>query len=371
MKDNIELYRKVDELTNLNTVPKGYYKDFKILDTDVRIFNEGSKRILIYVHGGGFVSGGLNTHSNLCYKLSKELNVCVISIDYKLAPEYKFPYQINEINKVCEEIFKLHSDIVIMGDSAGANLAFSVSTVNRKLKFKEIIMAYPTTQTDYTSKTKFKSVIENSGKTLLTKESLRDYFSLYLKNDKDYKDKRVNLLRNNWLFGLPPVTIITGTHDPLHDEGYALIEKLDRFLVKTRYLDVIDATHGFLTNMLEHKYTNEVIEIAKNVKPSARGELEITSINEEYMKRGQLKVEKLGRGMTWFDTGTHDALIETASFVQTIQKRQGLQICCPEEIAFDKGWINSEQLSNLAQKYMKTDYGKYLKDVAEDVFGEE
>ena len=118
-------------------------------------------------------------------------------------------------------------------------------------------------------------------------------------------------------------------------------------------------------------YTNEVIEIAKNVKPSARGELEITTVNEEYMKRGQLKVEKLGRGMTWFDTGTHDALIETASFVQTIQKRQGLQICCPEEIAFDKSWITSDELSELSKKYMKTDYGKYLKDVADDVFGEE
>ena len=118
-------------------------------------------------------------------------------------------------------------------------------------------------------------------------------------------------------------------------------------------------------------YTNDVIQIAKSVKPSARGELEITSVNEEYMKLGKLKVEKLGRGMTWFDTGTHDALIETASFVQTIQKRQGLQICCPEEIAFDKGWINNEQLLESAQKYMKTDYGKYLKDVAEDVFGEE
>ena len=118
-------------------------------------------------------------------------------------------------------------------------------------------------------------------------------------------------------------------------------------------------------------YTNEVIEIAKNVKPSARGELEITAVNEEYMKRGQLKVEKLGRGMTWFDTGTHDALIETASFVQTIQKRQGLQICCPEEIAFDKGWITSDELAELSKKYMKTDYGKYLKDVADDVFGEE
>ena len=118
-------------------------------------------------------------------------------------------------------------------------------------------------------------------------------------------------------------------------------------------------------------YTNEVIEIAKKVKPSARGELEITTVNEEYMKRGQLKVEKLGRGMTWFDTGTHDALIETASFVQTIEKRQGLQICCPEEIAFDKGWISAEEVSKLADKYMKTDYGKYLKDVAEDKFGEE
>ena len=110
-------------------------------------------------------------------------------------------------------------------------------------------------------------------------------------------------------------------------------------------------------------YTNEVIDIAKNVKPSARGELEITTVNEEYMKRGQLKVEKLGRGMTWFDTGTHDALLETASFVQTIEKRQGLQVCCPEEIAYQKGWITAEQLSKLADKYMKTDYGKYLKEL--------
>ena len=118
-------------------------------------------------------------------------------------------------------------------------------------------------------------------------------------------------------------------------------------------------------------YTNDVIEIAKNVKPSARGELEITTVNEEYMKLGKLKVEKLGRGMTWFDTGTHDALLETASFVQTIQKRQGLQISCPEEIAYKNGWINAEQLLELAQKYMKTDYGKYLKDLAENKFGEE
>lgn len=118
-------------------------------------------------------------------------------------------------------------------------------------------------------------------------------------------------------------------------------------------------------------YTNDVIQIAKSVKPSARGELEITSVNEEYMKLGKLKVEKLGRGMTWFDTGTHDALLETASFVQTIEKRQGLQISCPEEIAYKNGWITVEKLSKLADKYMKTDYGRYLKDLAENRFGEE
>ena len=118
-------------------------------------------------------------------------------------------------------------------------------------------------------------------------------------------------------------------------------------------------------------YTNDVVEIAKNVKPSARGELEITSINDVYMKMGKLKVEKLGRGMTWFDIGTHDALLETASFVQTIEKRQGLQVCCPEEIAYKNKWITAEQLSELAEIYMKTEYGKYLKDLAENKFGEE
>ena len=118
-------------------------------------------------------------------------------------------------------------------------------------------------------------------------------------------------------------------------------------------------------------YTNDVIEIAKNVKPSARGELEITTVNEEYMKMGKLCVEKLGRGMTWFDTGTHDALLETASFVQTIQKRQGLQISCPEEIAYNKGWITADELLQLAQKFMKTAYGQYLKDLAENKLGKE
>lgn len=112
-------------------------------------------------------------------------------------------------------------------------------------------------------------------------------------------------------------------------------------------------------------YTNDVVEIAKTIKPSARGELEISSVNEVYMNMHKLKVERLGRGMAWFDTGTHDSLLETASFVQTIQKRQGMQICCPEEIAFENGWINKEQLKELAQKLKKSDYGKFLIALAE------
>ena len=112
-------------------------------------------------------------------------------------------------------------------------------------------------------------------------------------------------------------------------------------------------------------YTNDVVEIAKNVQPSERGELEITSVNEEYMNRKQLKVVKLGRGMAWFDTGTHDALIETAQFVQTIEKRQGLLICSPDEIAYDNGWITRDQLRELAEPLKKTEYGQTLKAMAE------
>lgn len=113
-------------------------------------------------------------------------------------------------------------------------------------------------------------------------------------------------------------------------------------------------------------YTNDVVEIAKTIKPSDRGELEITSVNEVYMNQGRLRVEKMGRGMAWFDTGTHDALIETAQFVQTIEKRQGLQICCPEEIAYENRWISREKLLEAAEMFKKTNYGKFLKELAEE-----
>ena len=112
-------------------------------------------------------------------------------------------------------------------------------------------------------------------------------------------------------------------------------------------------------------YDNDVVEIAKNVKPSTRGEIEITSVNNEYLRRGTLHVETLGRGFAWLDTGNHDALLDAADYVSAVQKRQGLYISCIEEIAYKKGFINKEQLIELAQPLLKTAYGRYLMDVAE------
>ena len=111
-------------------------------------------------------------------------------------------------------------------------------------------------------------------------------------------------------------------------------------------------------------YDNDVVEIAKNVQPSARGEIEITSINNAYLSRGNLHVEILGRGSAWLDTGNHDALLDAADFVAAFQKRQGLYISCIEEIAYKRGFIDREQLLKLAEPLMKTDYGKYLVEVA-------
>ena len=107
-------------------------------------------------------------------------------------------------------------------------------------------------------------------------------------------------------------------------------------------------------------YDTNVVDIARNIRPSARGELEITDVNRTYLEQGKLKVEIMGRGYAWLDTGTHDSLLEAGQFIATIEKRQGLKVACPEEIAWRQGWISDDELEQIAQPYAKTGYGQYL-----------
>ena len=114
-------------------------------------------------------------------------------------------------------------------------------------------------------------------------------------------------------------------------------------------------------------YPNKVVEIAKKIKPSARGELEITTVNQEFLKAGNLKVQTLGRGFAWLDTGTHDSLAEASTYIEVIEKRQGLKVACLEGIAYRKGWINEEKMRQLAQPMLKNQYGQYLLNVVEEL----
>ena len=113
-------------------------------------------------------------------------------------------------------------------------------------------------------------------------------------------------------------------------------------------------------------YPNSVVEIAKNIKPSDRGELEITTVNQKYLEEGNLKVELMGRGYAWLDTGTHESLLEASNFIQTIEKRQGLKVACLEEIAYRMNYINKEQLKQLAEPLKKNGYGQYLLKLAKE-----
>lgn len=114
-------------------------------------------------------------------------------------------------------------------------------------------------------------------------------------------------------------------------------------------------------------YPNKVVQIAKNIKPSARGELEITSVNQEFLNNKELKVQTLGRGFAWLDTGTHDSLAEASTYIEVLEKRQGLKIACLEGIAFRRGWINADKMKELAQPMLKSQYGQYLLKVVEEI----
>jgi glucose-1-phosphate thymidylyltransferase len=156
---------------------------------------------------------------------------------------------------------------------------------------------------------------------------------------------------------------------PVHDpERYGVVEfDANGFVISLEEKPEKPKSRYAVTGL--YFYDNDVVQMAKDLKPSPRGELEITDLNRLYLARGDLHVEVMGRGMAWLDTGTHDSLLEAGSFIQTIEKRQGLKVACPEEIAYRMGFIDATQVKVLAKKYTKNSYGKYLiQMLSEQVF---
>jgi len=185
------------------------------------------------------------------------------------------------------------------------------------------------------------------------------------------------LLGDNIFFGHDLVKIMAQARAEIENEGGAYI--FGYYVKDPERFGVVEFDQEGKVVSLEEKplrpksnfavvgmyfYDQEAVEIAKRITPSKRGELEITSVNEEYLRRGKLKVKLLGRGFAWFDAGTHDSFLEAGEFVATIEKRTGLMIGCIEEIAFRNGWISKEQLLELAEPLKKTEYGKYLLELA-------
>ena len=219
------------------------------------------------------VTGSVKFYSLLLYHLANDLKRNVIALDYPLAPEHPFPEGLNYCYEAIKELFKNRdkyridtSDIIIMGDSAGANLATAICLKAKKekdFKIKKEILLYPVVQTNFTNNKKYKSIEENGYDYFLNKTLIKDYLSMYITNEKDYKNKFVAPLYAKNLFGMPKTLIITADLDPLRDEGYAYAMKLKRYFNKVTYYNMKGVIHGFFNNFLYFKENHHAIKIIK------------------------------------------------------------------------------------------------------------
>jgi len=148
-------------------------------------------------------------------------------------------------------------------------------------------------------------------------------------------------------------------------ENYGVIEFEQKRIISISEKPKKPKSNYVITGL--YYYDEQVIDFAKSLKPSERGELEITDINSMYLEKNALTAEFMGRGYAWLDTGSHDSLLQAGQFISTLENRQGLKICCPEEVSYRAGWISSEQLLKIAEPLMKTNYGRYLKNLTEEI----
>ena len=242
----------------------------------IRIFrNETtSSNVIIYIHGGGWVTGSVDSYTNICSKICKKTNSIVIAIDYRLAPEYKFPTGLLDCYEVIENIYKNselfgidNKNITLMGDSAGGNIIAAISIKNsreHKFKIKNQVLIYPALQNDYSLATKYQSVLENGEEYYLTRTMISDYIDLYINDSKDLNNIYFAPLLCKWLFNQPRTLIITAELCPLKDEGYAYYKKLKRFFNYCEYYNIKGVIHGYFSSLIEVKKINETLEIINN-----------------------------------------------------------------------------------------------------------
>lgn len=270
-----KIYRKFNEFLHfnlLNVLNTNQKINLQNREIKIRIFipQKFNQKVIVYFHGGGWVIGSINSYNNICNKISNSTGCMVVSVDYRLAPEYKFPAALDDCYEVVKYLNskkkianKNFEEIILMGDSAGGNLAAVVSLKGRDtqdFKIDKQILIYPVTHYDHSERSPFLSVKQNGEGWLLTNKRINDYFDLYVSKKEDLKNPYIAPMLAKNLSNQPRTLIITSEFDPLKDEGIEYGEKLRKFDNDVKIYCIKDTIHGFFNYSLFEKQIEETLK---------------------------------------------------------------------------------------------------------------